>query len=437
MTCSIVSSHLPPSTMRRTTSILALLSLTLPLLSVAAPAGDLVDGGRNNGKIPGQYIVVFKDDANVDELADTLPGKHRGQLLHVYKSALKGMAIALSDGDLADLRKNPNVAMVSPDYEVTMLGKHNGDVSAQAQTLPTGVNRIDAELNLTNKGSGIGVAVIDTGISLTHTDLGTVISGKNCVQAKKRNANANDDNGHGTHVAGTVAARDNGFGVVGVAPLANLIAVKVLNSQGSGTWSSVICGIDWVTANAAKYNIKVANMSLGGGGSSDNNCGNTNNDALHKAICRSTAAGVTYVIAAGNSGSDAGTSVPAAYDDTVITVSALADSDGLAGGLGSATGYGADDTFASFSNYGSVVDVGAPGVNIYSTWLNGGYNTISGTSMASPHVAGAAALWIKSHPGSTWSQVRDGLTTAGEVLGAGHTDPSGRHPEPVVIAGGL
>ncbi|MBI5155680.1 S8 family peptidase [Candidatus Peregrinibacteria bacterium] len=346
------------------------------------------------------------------------------------------MAISLSDSDLADLQKNPHVAMVSPDYEVSMLGKNSGDVSAQAQTLPTGINRTDAELNLTNKGSGIGVAVIDTGINLTHPDLGSVISGANCV-TKKRNASPNDDNGHGSHVAGTIAARDNGIGVVGVAPLSNLIAVKVLNAQGSGTWSSVICGIDWVTANAVKYNIKVANMSLGGGGSSDNNCGNSNSDALHKAICRSTVAGVTYVVAAGNSGVNAALSVPAAYDDTVITVSALADSDGLSGGLGAATAYGADDTFASFSNFGSVVDIGAPGVNIYSTWKNGGYSTISGTSMASPHIAGAAALYVKSNPGASWTTVRDGLKAVGELPGAGHTDPSGNHPEPVVKAAGL
>ncbi len=421
--------------LRRASSVLGLLAIALPLLSQAAAGGNSADHGQGR-KVPGQYIVVFTDDANADQLADTLANKHKGQLLHVYKNALKGMAISLSESDLADLRKHPDVAMVSPDFEVSILGKNTGDVSAQAQTLPTGINRTDAELNVTNKGSGIGVAVIDTGIHLTHPDLGSVISGKNCV-SKKRNVSPNDDNGHGTHVAGTIAARDNSTGVVGIAPLANLIAVKVLNAQGSGTWSSVICGIDWVTANASTYNIKVANMSLGGGGSSDNNCGNSNNDALHKAICRSTAAGVTYVVAAGNSGVNAGTSVPAAYDDTVITVSALADSDGIPGGLGAATAYGADDTFASFSNFGSVVDLAAPGVNIYSTWKSGGYNTISGTSMASPHVAGAAALYVKSNPGASWTAVRDGLKAVGEPLGAGHTDPSGNHPEPVMKAAGL
>lgn len=178
-------------------------------------------------------------------------------------------------------------------------------------------------------------------------------------------------------------------------------------------------------------------MSLGGGGSSDNNCGNTNNDALHKAICKSTNAGVTFAVAAGNDNANASTFVPAAYDDTVITVSALADSDGQAGGLGGATSYGADDTFANFSNYGSAIDLGAPGVAIYSTWKGGGYNSISGTSMATPHVAGSAALFIKSHPGANWSQVKDGLKASAETLNNGHTDPSGLHPEPIVLTNSI
>jgi subtilisin family serine protease len=279
------------------------------------------------------------------------------------------------------------------------------------------------------------VAVIDTGIDLTHPDLkDNIVANKTCVTGT---ASGNDDNGHGSHVAGTIAAANNTIGVLRVAPKAKLFAVKVLNAQGSGTWSSVICGVDWVTANAASYNIKVANMSLGGGGSSDNNCGNSNFDALHKAICKSRDAGVTYMVAAGNSGANASNSVPAAYDDAVITVSALADSDGQPGGTGAATSYGADDTFATFSNYGSVVDLGGPGVSIYSTYKNKGYATLSGTSMSSPHVAGSAALYLKTNPSASWTSVRDGLKAAGEPLGAGHTDPSGLHPEPVVKASGL
>ena len=290
-------------------------------------------------------------------------------------------------------------------------------------------------MNAVNEGEGIGVAVIDTGVDLDHPDLsGNIIANKSCIRGK---STGDDDNGHGSHVAGTIGAVDNSIGVLGVASKAKLIAVKVLNSRGSGSWSSVICGIDWVTANASAYNIKVANMSLGGGGSSDNNCGNTNSDALHYAICKSRDAGVTYVVAAGNSGANASNSVPAAYDDAVITISALADSDGQTGGTGPATSSGADDTFAAFSNYGNVVDLGGPGVSIYSTYKNKGYATLSGTSMATPHVAAAAALYLKTNPSADWSTVLAGLKAAGEPLGSGHTDPSGRHPEPVIKANSL
>jgi subtilisin len=177
---------------------------------------------------------------------------------------------------------------------------------------------------------------------------------------------------------------------------------------------------------------------LGGGGTSDNNCGNTNNDALHQAVCQSTqTAGVTYVVAAGNEASNTENAVPAAYNDTVITISALADSDGAPYGLGPNTSWGADDTFATFSNYGAAVDLGAPGVDILSTWKGGDYNTISGTSMATPHAAGAAVLYLNSHPGSLWTQVRDALISGGEALGVGHTDPSNLHPEPILQAGNL
>ncbi len=416
-----------------------LLSSSGPVLPVVSAKNVATDTDR----IPGQYIVVFKDSVQ-DPVSTTseFVTKHGLGHLETYERALKGFAATIPDAELNSIKQDPRVAFVSEDHLVSIYDKPDasrssggGSGTAAAQVTPTGVNRIGAPTNA-NKGAGVTVAVIDTGIDLTHPDLaGNIVNkGKTCVS---RTSSANDDNGHGSHVAGTIAALNNTIGVVGVAPQAKLIPVKVLDRNGSGSWSSVICGIDWVTANAASLHIKVANMSLGGNGASDNNCGNTNNDALHQAICHSRDAGVTYVVAAGNNGANASSFVPAAYDDAVITVSALADSDGKSGGLGAGTGYGADDTFASFSNYGSIVDIGAPGVNIYSTWKGGAYNTISGTSMATPHVSGSAALYIASHPGSTWTQVRDGLKAAAEPLGAGHTDPSGVHPEPVVRAGSL
>ncbi len=253
-----------------------------------------------------------------------------------------------------------------------------------------------------------------------------------------------DGNGHGTHVAGTAAAKDNTTGVVGTAPGARLWAMRVLDSSGSGSTSTVVCGINRVTAmnndTDTTNDIEVANMSLGGyvgPGADDGNCGNTNKDALHKAICAWSRRD-HYVVAAGNDADDAANHVPAAYDE-VITVSALSDSDGKSGGTGGAPNCRTseqDDYFASFSNYGADVDIGAPGVCINSTWfvkkrVNGkrrtvpSYKTISGTSIASPHVAGAAAVYkANKNPSATPEEVRAFMLDPAnsEAKNAGHTD---------------
>lgn len=428
--------------------------VTISVFAIAIVAvWSLRPVSAGDDRVPGQYIVVLKDSVtDTDAARDDISRRVKGDYINTYHNVIKGYSARLSDAQVSDVRKDPRVAFVSEDRVVTIAdsadarsSRSEGNTSArgsrilkpsptQSQSLPTGVNRINAE-NKVNKGAGVNVAIVDTGIDVTHPDLkANIAGGKNCTTSNT-SAYA-DQNGHGTHVAGTVAAADNGLGVVGVAPQAKLWAVRVLDKNGNGTWSSVICGLDFVTSKAPGNGgpITVANMSLSGGGVSDDNCGNTNNDALHKAICRAHDAGVTVIVAAGNSGANAANYVPAAYSDAVITVSALVDTNGTQGGGGVGTSYGADDTFATFSNYGVPVTIGAPGMNIYSTWMGGGYATISGTSMASPHVAGAAALYIATHPGASWTQVRDALVAAGESNGSGHTDPSGRHPEAVLRA---
>jgi subtilisin family serine protease len=264
------------------------------------------------------------------------------------------------------------------------------------------------------------VAVIDSGVDLDHPDLNVFRRGaRNCSAS---GVSANDQNGHGTHVAGTVGALDNRRGVVGTAPGARIWPVRVLGRDGSGTMSSVICGIDYVTRHAAQ--IEVANMSLGGsGGREDGSCGRRIGDSMHQAICASVAAGVTYVVAAGNDAQDASLSMPSAYHE-VITVSAIADFNGRPRGRGAATCVrDVDDTFANFSNFGRVVDLTAPGVCIRSTWLNGRYATISGTSMASPHVAGGAALYLARHPRARPPAVRAALRRTGSTAWNDADDP--------------
>jgi subtilisin len=349
-------------------------------------------------EIPGSYIVTL-NSGDPGAAADDARSRHGADVAHVYRRALRGYAARMSARAAAAVARQDRVASVIADRTV----------STTAQTLPTGVDRIDGELSSARAGDGTGsvavdVAVIDTGIDLKHADL-TVSGGKNCSTGRSYA----DGNGHGTHVAGTIGAKDDANGVVGVAPGARLYAVRVLNNAGSGSWSSVICGVDWVTANSGT--IEVANMSLGGSGS-DTGC---NDGGLHQAICNSVAKGVTYAVAAGNESDDAANHVPAAYDE-VMTVSALADFDGQPGGLGSPTcRTDGDDTFADFSNFGADVDLIAPGVCILSTWKGGGYNTISGTSMASPHVAGGAALYKASHPSASPAEVKSALQAAGNL----------------------
>ncbi|QZY28824.1 S8 family serine peptidase [Nocardioides coralli] len=365
-----------------------------------APATASAEPSGKPGSAPDNYIVVLEDGAAAKAVANAHADRFGLELGHVYTTAIDGYSTTMTPSTAAAVEALPGVAWVQRDTPV----------KATAQSTPTGVNRVDADASPTAAINGVDqrvnvdVAVIDTGVDLDHPDLNVYRQGaKNCSVG----LGAEDDHGHGSHVAGTVAALDNKTGVVGVAPGARIWPVKVLTAVGTGLNSDVICGIDYVAANADK--IEIANMSLGGGGSDDGNCGASNNDAMHAAICDAVAAGVTFVVAAGNDSEDAKNSTPAAYDE-VITVSALADFNGTPGGGAASTCRSdVDDTFANFSNYGADVDIIAPGVCIRSTSMAGTYSTLSGTSMAAPHVAGGAALWAATHPGATPAQVKSAL----------------------------
>jgi len=271
------------------------------------------------------------------------------------------------------LKNNPNVLRVDNDVVVEALArkegaKANGPVSQPTEVLPWGIDRIDAELVWPsgNTANPIKVGIIDTGISNKHPDLlANIKGGVNTINPLK---GWNDDNGHGSHVAGIVAALDNDIGVVGVGPQIDLYAIKALNANGSGYLSDIIEGIEWAITN----NMQVINMSLGTA---------SDNQSFHDAVTAAKNAGIVVVAAAGNSGS--AVSFPAAYPE-VIAVSATDQ----------------NNVLASWSSRGPEVDLAAPGVNIYSTYKGTGYATLSGTSMAAPHVTGAAALVLNTPVGA-------------------------------------
>jgi subtilisin len=365
----------------------ALLAGAMGVALLATPAA--------HAATPTPYVVVYKH--TVSSVDATTDGLQRGlgfRSSFRYASALKGFAASLSAEQLNAIHADPQVAFVEPDITFTAAG---WQALTSGESLPVGIRRIGAASpSQVYLASGANVAELDTGIDLKNSDLNAV-SGINCV---KSGAAAQDDNGHGTNVAGIIAARDQGAGVVGVAPGTRLYAVKVLARSGNGTLSQVLCGINWVTANAAALNIKVANMSLAGSGQNDNDCGNSNQDAEHQAICNSIAAGVTYVAAAGNSSASFASSIPAAYPE-VLTVTAMTDTDGAPGGVGprACVKGQTDDTYATYSNYAvSATDqahtVSAPGTCVVSDALGGGTSTYYGTSQAAPHVAGAVALCL-------------------------------------------
>ena len=388
--------------MRRCASLILCSTILLALSGVgAAHATGGVVPSRPPEAVAGSYIVVYEDAVGHPVAATRALESALGfRARHTYAHALKGFAGRLTSGQVHSLRNNPRVELVAVDRRVQAAGP----VPLTAgDTVPTGVRRVEAATSqVVREASAVNVAVIDSGVDLSHPDLNAA-HGVNCVGTGL----AYDDDGHGTHVAGTIAAKNDGAGVVGAAPATRIFAAKVLDASGSGSMSSLICGIDWVTSTLTDLDpsndVPVANMSLGAVGQPVAPCATTT-DPLHRAVCRSTGAGATYVVAAGNDGWDydyaRAPDVPAAYPE-VLTVTAVSDGDGKSGGLAApaCAPTERDDVYASFSNYATTSaaqahTIAAPGTCVRSTYPGGTYATMSGTSMAAPHVAGAVALCL-------------------------------------------
>ncbi|MFF5214061.1 S8 family serine peptidase [Micromonospora sp. NPDC000442] len=359
---------------------LAMVAAATPAMA-AEPVGTIRSAGGATA-VEGSYIVVFKDSevsrTAVGSSVDRLLRRHGGATARTYSAAVRGAELRVSARAAARIAADPAVAYVEQNHVVSLAGTQTNPPSWGLDRIDQRNLPLNSSYTYPNTATNVTSYVIDTGIRTTHSDFGGRATwGTNTVDS-----NNTDCNGHGTHVAGTV-----GGSAYGVAKATRLVAVKVLNCSGSGTNAGVIAGIDWVTANAVKP--AVANMSLGGGA----------NTSVDNAVINSINSGVTYAVAAGNGNALGQRQNACNYSPAraaaAITVGATQS----------------NDAAASFSNYGTCVDILAPGVSITSAWhtSNTATNTISGTSMASPHVAGVAALVLAANPSWTPQQVRDYL----------------------------
>ncbi|GAA2528122.1 S8 family peptidase [Pilimelia columellifera] len=347
------------------------------------PVGHILAADSSTA-IAGSFIVKFKDDAvaraAVDSTASRLANAYDGTVVRTY-SAVGGFQFTGTSADAARLAADPSVAYVEQDQVVRLDDRS----SKKRLAAPWGVDRSDqrklpldgAYKPMGNGGEGVNTYVVDTGVRLTHKDFGgRALTGFDAVTSGGK---ADDCHGHGTHVAGSTAGT-----TYGIAPKAKIYAVRVLDCNGSGSNSGVVAGIDWVAKNGIKP--AVANMSLGGGA----------NQSTDDAVKRGIAAGVVFVVAAGNDNKDACNTSPARTPEA-ITVAASQKNDGP----------------ASFTNFGRCVDIWGPGVDIPSAWKDSdtATKTISGTSMASPHVAGAAALYLEANPSATPAQIAEKMAS--------------------------
>src|SRR6185369_2640394 len=385
--------------MKRTLALFALVAISVAVVVLTAAHGQNPNSTKSKlrhlrayKRIENQYIVVLKDDvADVDTEAARLEhqfGADRGNG-HTYRNAIKGFSVRMSEQQAIRLANDPRVDFVEEDGVVSL---------GTTQTGATwGIDRIDQRdlpLNGTYTynatGTGVKAYIIDTGIRATHTQLaGRVIYGFTAISD---GLGTNEGNGHGTHVSGTV-----GGSIYGVAKTVTLVAVRVLDASGSGTNSGVIAGVDFVTSDHQAGQPEVANMSLGGGIST----------ALDTAVTNSIYDGVTYAIAAGNDAVDACTNSPGRVASAIT--------------VGSTT---STDARSSFSNFGTCLDIFAPGSSITSSWNTSdtATNTISGTSMATPHVTGVAALFLETNPTASPATVAAAIingATLNHVTGAG------------------
>ncbi|MCX4390211.1 S8 family peptidase [Micromonospora peucetia] len=399
-----------PRTHRRTlaaaASVFASAAMVTTMIGAPAAAsatGEILSAGGATA-VADSYIVVLKDTSvggsagtrqgEVKSTAGSLAARFGGSVGHVYGDALNGFEVKLSERAAKRLAAHPDVDYVEQNHSVSTMATQNNP--------PWGLDRIDQRAlplsrsyTYNSTGANVTAYIIDTGIRTSHADFaGQAVDGYDAIDNALPAA---DCNGHGTHVAGTV-----GGNTYGVAKNVQLVAVRVLNCQGSGTWAQVIAGINWVTSNHQAGQPAVANMSLGG----------STNTALNTAVANSIADGISYAVASGNSNANACNFSPASVP-TALTVNASQN----------------NDARASFSNWGTCTDMFAPGVGVLSAWhtSNTATNSISGTSMAAPHVAGAAARVLSVNPGWTPAQVHSylvGQATPNVITSPGTGSPN-------------